>query len=71
MFALTFRASPVSRTAAILIIAVGAFVLFTGLVADIVASDVAGVAFIVLGVFLYWLLYRVTPRLDRNARAAP
>jgi membrane protein implicated in regulation of membrane protease activity len=71
MFAMTFRVSPVSRTAALLIIAVGVFVLFTGLVADVIASDVAGFAFIVLGVFLYWFLYRITPRLDGKAKAAP
>ena len=68
---MTFRVSPVSRTAALLIIAVGVFVLFTGLVADVIASDVAGVAFILLGVFLYWFLYRITPRIDGNTSAAP
>jgi membrane protein implicated in regulation of membrane protease activity len=60
------RVSPISRTAAILIVAVGAFVLFAGIVAGVPASDVAGVAFIVLGVILYWLLYRFTRNLQRK-----
>ena len=60
------RVSPISRTAAILIVAVGAFVLFAGIVAGVPASDVAGVAFIVLGVILYWLLYRFTRNLRRK-----
>jgi len=60
------RVSPISRTAAILIVAVGAFVLFAGIVAGVPASDVAGVAFIVLGVVLYWLLYRFTRNLQRK-----
>jgi len=60
------RVSPISRTAAILIVAVGAFVLFAGIVAGVPASDVAGVAFIVLGVVLYWLLYRFTRNLRRK-----
>lgn len=58
------RVSPISKTAAILIIAIGVFVLFTGLVSDVPASDVAGSAFIVLGVFLYALLFRVTRKLQ-------
>jgi membrane protein implicated in regulation of membrane protease activity len=60
------RVSPISRTAAILIVAVGAFVLFAGIVAGVPASDVAGVAFIALGVVLYWLLYRFTRNLQRK-----
>ncbi|MDG6989313.1 MAG: hypothetical protein JRN21_08360 [Nitrososphaerota archaeon] len=57
------KASPISKTAAVLIILMGAFVLFTGLVAGDLASDVAGTAFIVLGVALYGLLSRFTRKL--------
>lgn len=67
---MSIRVSPISKTAAILIVAIGVFVLFTGLVADVAASDVAGVAFIVLGGFLYWFLYRFAKDFDRKARAA-
>jgi len=60
------RVSPISRTAAILIILVGVFVLFGGLVTGVLASDVAGLAFIVLGVALYRLLYRFTRKLRKE-----
>ena len=68
---MSVRVSPVSKTAALLIIAIGVFVLFTGVVADVLASDVAGVAFIILGIFLYWLLYRITPDFTRNSKSEP
>jgi len=61
---MSVRASPISRTAAILIMAVGVFTLFTGLVADILANDIAGVAIIALGFFLYRLLYKFTKRIE-------
>jgi drug/metabolite transporter (DMT)-like permease len=64
---LSVKASPISRTAAILIIAVGAFVLFTGVVSGELEDDVAGVAFIVLGLALYALLSRLTRRLRTEA----
>lgn len=67
---MSIRVSPISKTAAILIVAIGVFVLFTGLVADVLASDVAGIAFIALGAFLYWFLYRFAVEFDRKARAA-
>lgn len=60
------RASPVSKTAAILIIAVGVFVLTAGLATDTLASDIAGGAFLVLGVVLYYLLLRFTKKLERE-----
>jgi membrane protein implicated in regulation of membrane protease activity len=61
---LAVRASPISKTASILIILIGAFVLFTGIVAGALANDVAGVAFIALGLALYWLLLRFTKKLQ-------
>jgi drug/metabolite transporter (DMT)-like permease len=63
---LAVRASPISKTAAILIILVGVFVLITGLAGDVLANEVAGIAFIVLGLALYGLLLRFTKRLRRE-----
>jgi len=58
------RVSPVSKTAAILIIAIGIFVLTGGLVTGELASDIAGGAFLVLGAVLYYLLLRFTKKLQ-------
>lgn len=66
----TVRVSPISRTAAILIIAVGLFVLTAGLVTGALASDIAGGAFIVLGVVLYLLLYKFTRKLQNEIAGA-
>lgn len=63
---MSVRVSPISRTAAILIIFVGAFLLFTGSVAGVLANEVAGAAFIVLGLVMYMLLLRFTRKLARN-----
>ena len=63
---MSVRASPISKTAAILIMAVGVFVLVAGLVTQSIASEVAGVAFLVLGVVLYRLLSRFTRNLRRQ-----
>jgi membrane protein implicated in regulation of membrane protease activity len=64
------RVSPISKTAALLIIAIGVFVLFTGLVADVLASEVAGAAFIILGLILYGVLFRFTRKLERDINSA-
>jgi membrane protein implicated in regulation of membrane protease activity len=58
--------SPISRTASILIIAIGAFVLLAGLSTQEVAYDISGVVFIVLGVVLYLILLRFTRNLRRQ-----
>lgn len=63
---MSVRVSPISRSAALLIIAVGAFVLFTGLVAGLLVNDVAGVIFMVLGLVLHRFLFRFTKRLGRE-----
>lgn len=57
------RASPISRTAAILIMALGIFTL-------LFVNDIAGVAFLLLGAFLYVLLYRFTAKIERELRSA-
>jgi divalent metal cation (Fe/Co/Zn/Cd) transporter len=67
---LSVRVSPISRTAAILIVAVGVFVLLAGLSTGEVASDVSGVVFIALGVFLYLFLLRFTRNLGRQLEEA-
>jgi len=67
---LSVRVSPISRTAAILIIAVGAFVFIAGLSTGEVINDVAGVSFIILGVVLYLLLLRFTGKLRREIEEA-
>jgi membrane protein implicated in regulation of membrane protease activity len=64
------RVSPISRTAAILIIAIGIFVLTGGVVTGTLASDIAGGAFVVLGVALYYILYRFTRKLEREFSTA-
>ena len=63
---MSVRVSPVSKLAAILIIAVGAFVLLAGFFTGELASYVAGSAFIALGVILYILLIWFTGKLRRE-----
>jgi len=60
------RVSPISRMAAILIIGVGAFVLFAAIITGELASYITGIAFIVLGVALYLILIRFTRKLARD-----
>ncbi len=60
---MSVRVSPISRVAAILIMALGVFTL-------LFVNDIAGVAFIVLGVILYALLYRFTRRVENELRSA-
>jgi len=63
---MSVRVSPISKMAAILIIAVGAFVLLAGFVTGELASYIAGSAFVVLGVVLYMLLIWFTRKLRRE-----
>ncbi len=63
---MSVRVSPVSKLAAILIIAVGAFVLLGGFVTGELASYVAGSAFVALGVALYLLLFWFARKLRRE-----
>jgi Na+/pantothenate symporter len=57
---MSIRVSPISRTAAIVIIALGLFTLAGGVLAGALADEIAGVVFIILGVALYRLLYVIT-----------
>ena len=52
--------SPVSRLAAILIILLGIFTLV------FVPPLIVGILIIVLGLVLYWLLYRFSARVERE-----
>ena len=66
---MSVRVSPISKTAAILLVAVGVFTLFTGVVADVPINDVAGIAIIALGLALYRLLFRFTKKLETEIKA--
>ena len=67
---MSVRASPISKTAALLIIALGVFTLFAGVVGGVVINDIAGVAIMVLGLVLYRMLFRFARRLDRQIKDA-
>lgn len=67
---MSVRASPISKTAALLIIALGAFTLFAGIVGGVIVNDIAGVAIIVLGLVLYRLLFRFARKLERQIKDA-
>ncbi|HEV2226802.1 MAG TPA: hypothetical protein VGR56_08375 [Nitrososphaerales archaeon] len=65
---MSVRASPISKTAALLIIALGVFTLFAGVVGGVVVNDIAGVAIIVLGLVLYRMLFRFARKLERQIK---
>ncbi len=63
---MSVRASPISKTAALLIIALGVFTLFAGVVGGVIVNDIAGVAIIVLGLVLYRMLFRFARKLKKQ-----
>lgn len=63
---MSVRVSPISKTAAILIIALGIFTLVAGLTTGIVESMIAGVAITILGLVLYRLLFIFTRKLQKE-----
>jgi len=63
---MSVRVSPISKVAAILIMAIGVFVLLGGFVTGELASYIAGSAFVALGVVLYILLIWFTRKLRRE-----
>lgn len=67
---MSVRVSPISKTAAFLIMAVGAFVLLAGVATAEVAYDISGVVFIALGLVLYLVLLRFTRKLGREIEEA-
>lgn len=67
---MSLRVSPISRTAAILIIVLGAFTLFAGYVADVQVNEIVGAAIIALGVVMYRLLFMFTRKVESEVRRA-
>jgi hypothetical protein len=56
---MSVKVSPVSRLVSLLIIAIGFFTLLGGWATGNLEDIVAGIAFVVLGIVLYALLYRL------------
>jgi hypothetical protein len=56
---LSVKVSPISRSAALLIVMIGILTYYF-------VNDVAGIVFIALGVILYWLLYRFTRKVVKE-----
>ena len=54
---MSVKVSPISRFASLLIILIGIFTLLAGWATGILEDSIAGIAFIILGVVLYRLLY--------------
>lgn len=63
---MSVRVSPISKTAALLIIVLGVFTLVAGLSTGVVEVTVAGGAITVLGLVLYRLLYVFTKKVRRE-----
>ncbi len=63
---MSVRASPISRTAAILIVVIGAFVLVAGLATGSLPNIIGGVAFVALGIVLLLLLRWFTRKVSRE-----
>ena len=61
---MSVRVSPISKWAAILIMALGGLTLLTS--GGETVNVIAGFAFIALGLVLYRLLYRFTNRIERE-----
>jgi membrane protein implicated in regulation of membrane protease activity len=57
------RVSPVSRLAAILLIVLGIFTMVFVLV-------IAGLLIVILGLVLYWLLYRFSAKVEKELKDA-
>ena len=65
---MTVRVSPISKTAAVLLVILGLFTLVVGLATDVIGVTVAGLGIIVLGLALYRLLYRFTKKVQQDIR---
>jgi membrane protein implicated in regulation of membrane protease activity len=63
---MSVKVSPVSKTAALLILALGVLMLVAGLSTGIVINTVAGVAITALGVALYVVLKKFTAKVQRE-----
>jgi len=58
--------SPISRTASLLIIAIGVFTLAVGQATGILEDSVAGTAFIILGIVMNRVLYRLGRQVEQS-----
>ena len=67
---MSLRVSPVSKIAAILIIVVGFITLLVSYPAGETLGEVMGLAFIVLGVVLYGMLYRFKAWVESEVKKA-
>lgn len=65
---MTVRVSPISKTAAILLVVLGLFTLVVGLATGVTGVIVAGLGITVLGLALYRLLYRFTRKVQQDIR---
>jgi tetrahydromethanopterin S-methyltransferase subunit E len=63
---MSVKVSPISRFASLLIIAIGIFTLLVGWATGILEDSIAGIAFIILGVVLYRLLYVLGRKVERS-----
>jgi len=64
---MSVRISPISRTAALLVIVIGVFMLAVGQSTGILEDSVAGTAFIILGIIMHGMLYRLAGK-DRQRK---
>jgi hypothetical protein len=63
---MSVKVSPISRSASLLIIVIGIFTLLVGWATGILEDSIAGIAFIILGVVLYRLLYVLGRKVERS-----
>jgi hypothetical protein len=63
---MSVKVSPISRFASLLIIVIGIFTLLVGWATGILEDSIAGIAFIILGVVLYRLLYVLGRKVERS-----
>lgn len=63
---MSVRVSPISKAAAIMIMALGVFTLIGGLATGFLILLTSGIAITALGVVLYGLLYKFTRRVQRE-----
>jgi hypothetical protein len=65
---MSVNVSPVSKTASLLIVAIGFFMLAVGWSSGSLEDSVAGTAFIVLGLLMYRLLFVLGGRAEPGVR---
>jgi hypothetical protein len=65
---MSVKVSPISRFVSLLIIVIGIFILLVGWATGILQDSIAGIAFIILGIVLYRLLYRFDRKVQQPMR---